>query len=155
MLPCPFWKIEKRKEMAKLYHLLPWWVLITLDSELIINPGFCGDCFSYEVSAWNLYSTSAWKRKSQMQKSNKVIREGGCACVYRFIYPAGFILIHTWIFVYLCQNCWPLNWECFLAQNQIALIYYFLMYLFIYSVQTLILLLIVSSTLKLGKILFS
>lgn len=35
------------------------------------------------------------KEKAKLQKSNKVIREGGCACVYSSIYPTGFILIHT------------------------------------------------------------
>lgn len=151
MLPCPFWKTEKRKEMAKLYHLLPWWVLITLDSEFIINPGFCGDCFSYEVPTQNLCSTSAWGKKKKPNTKIKWSDWRGWMCMwYRFIYPASFILIDTWLFVHLCQNCWPLNWKCFLAQSQITWIYY--LCVFIYSVQALMLLLILRNTLKLGKI---
>lgn len=148
MLPCPFWKTEKRKEMAKLYHVLPWWVLITLHSELIINPGFCGDCFSYEVSTWNLCSTSSWRRKSQLQKSNKVIREGGCACVYRSIDPTGFICISQ-------SKMLTLKLEVLSCSKSHCFDLLFLMHLFIYSVQPLIFLLSLSSTLKLGKIVFS
>lgn len=33
-----------------------------------------------------------------------------------YILPVLF-LICIWIFVYLCQSSWPLNWKCFLAHN--------------------------------------
>lgn len=123
MLPCPFWKTEKRKEMAKLYHPLRWWVLMTLDSELIINPFFF---FLFFFLWWLFYLWSfnmkfvqhvgMEKIKSNI-KPNKVIRAGECAC--GSVYLPGVVLICTWIFVYLCQSSWPLNWKCFLAHNQL------------------------------------
>lgn len=32
--------------------------------------------------------------KARCKNQSRVIREGECAWVYRFIYPAGFILVH-------------------------------------------------------------